>query len=144
VSVRVVVTGANGFIGRNLIAALAPRDDVEVIPVTRATSPADLHEAVARADAVVHLAGTTRPPDESEFMPGNAGSTLEVCDAIRRSGRRVALLLSSSIQAGRGNPYGASSIAENHVFGLHPRPAGPSPFTGCRGIRKVGSANTTR
>lgn len=117
---RVVVTGAGGFIGRNLAAALATRPDVEVVPVTRATSPADAQTAIASADAVVHLAGVNRPPDQSQFMPGNAGSALQVCEAIRSSGQRIPLLLASSSQASRDNPYGVSKrAAEDHVFALH-------------------------
>ena len=117
---RLVVTGAGGFIGRNLTAVLAPRADVEIVPVTRATSPADVQAAVAMADAVVHLAGVNRPPDQGQFMPGNAGSALQICEAIRSTGRRIPLLLSSSSQANRDNPYGASKrAAEDHVFTLH-------------------------
>ena len=89
-------------------------------PLPEPRLPAELSDAVAGADAVVHLAGTNRPPDEREFMPGNAGSALDVCEAIRRSGRRIPLLLSSSSQASRDNPYGASKrAAEDHVFTLH-------------------------
>lgn len=117
---RVVVTGSEGFIGRNLVAAVAPRRDMEIIPVTRATSVGVLREAVAAADAVVHLAGTNRPSNDSEFMVGNAALTLEVCEAIRLCGRPVGLLLSSSTQADLDNPYGASKrAAEEHVFALH-------------------------
>lgn len=116
---RVVVTGAEGFIGRNLVAAVAPRRDVEIIPVTRATSAGELKAAVVDADAVVHLAGTNRPSDDSEFMAGNAAFTLEVCEAIRESDRPVALLLSSSAQAVLDNPYGASKrAAEEYAFAL--------------------------
>jgi UDP-2-acetamido-2,6-beta-L-arabino-hexul-4-ose reductase len=117
---RVVITGAGGFIARNLIAALAPRTDIDVVQVTRATSLVELDEAVAGADVVVHLAGTNRPLNESEFLPGNAGTTQQVCDAIRRSGRRIPLLLSSSTQASRDNAYGTSKrAAEDHVLDLH-------------------------
>jgi UDP-2-acetamido-2,6-beta-L-arabino-hexul-4-ose reductase len=115
-----VVTGASGFIGRNLIAALAVRPDIEVIPVTRDTPPEVLYGAVKGADAVVHLAGVNRPPDDSQFMSGNAGSAQQVCEAIRASGRPIPLLLSSSSQASRDNPYGESKrAAEEHVFTLH-------------------------
>jgi UDP-2-acetamido-2,6-beta-L-arabino-hexul-4-ose reductase len=120
VTARVAITGAGGFIARNLMAALDPRTDIEVVQITRATSPEELNEAVAGADVVVHLAGTNRPPDESEFMPGNAGMTQQVCDAIRRSGRRIPLLLSSSTQASRNNAYGTSKrVAEGQVIALH-------------------------
>ena len=117
---RVVISGAGGFIGRNLVAALAPKDGFEVLPVNRATSSDELDAAVAGADAVVHLAGTNRPLDENEFMPGNVGTTQQICDAIRRSGRRIPLLLSSSTQASRDNAYGTSKrAAEDSVLALH-------------------------
>lgn len=117
---RVIVTGADGFIGRNLVAALAPRKDIDVIPFTRATSMQELDGVLAGAAAVVHLAGTNRPLQEGEFMRGNADLTLEVCEAIRRSGQKVPLVFSSSSQAVQDNPYGTSKrAAENHVLSLH-------------------------
>ena len=116
---RLVITGAGGFIGGNVVAALAPRAAVEVLAVTRATSADELNAAVAGADAVVHLAGTNRPVDESEFMTANAGTTQQACDAIRRSGRRIPILLSSSTQASLDNAYGASKrAAEDCVLAL--------------------------
>lgn len=119
-TVRVAITGADGFIGRNLAAVLAPRADIEVIRITRATPAEELVAAIGIADAVVHLAGVNRPPEDDAFMPGNAGTARAVCEALRRSGRRTPLLLSSSTQAARDNPYGTSKrAAEDHVRALH-------------------------
>jgi UDP-2-acetamido-2,6-beta-L-arabino-hexul-4-ose reductase len=102
-----------------LVVALAPRGDVDVVRITSTSSLDDLYDAIAHADAVVHLAGTNRPTHESEFMLGNAETARQVCAAIRKSGRPVPLLLSSSSQASRDNAYGASKrAAEQHVMAL--------------------------
>jgi UDP-2-acetamido-2,6-beta-L-arabino-hexul-4-ose reductase len=116
---RVVITGADGFIGKNLRAALMERAGTEVLPITRDSTPRALVQAIAQADAVVHLAGVNRPQSNHEFAVGNADFTLTVCNAVRSAARPVPLLLSSSTQAKRDNLYGASKrAAENHVFSL--------------------------
>lgn len=113
---KVLVTGADGFIGKNLRVALGERSGFEVLALTRASTEADLADAVARADAVVHLAGINRPRDPAEFAAGNAGFTAALCDALAASGRSIPVAFASSIQAELDNPYGLSKRqAEAHL-----------------------------
>ena len=65
-------------------------------------------ELVAEADAVIHLAGINRPKDVREFAKGNADLTARLCDLIAATGRKIPLIISSSIQADLANPYGES------------------------------------
>lgn len=112
---RILVTGAQGFIGKNLSVALGEMAGVEVMPFVRGDDPASLPGLVARADAVVHLAGENRPQDESAFATVNTGLTIALCEAVRQeidaSGRRVPLVLASSAQAEQDNAYGRSKLA---------------------------------
>lgn len=113
---KVLVTGADGFIGQNLRVALAEREGFEVLPITRASSDAELAEAAASADAVIHLAGINRPQDPAEFAAGNADFTATLCAALLETGRAVPVAFASSIQAERDNPYGVSKrAAEGHL-----------------------------
>jgi UDP-2-acetamido-2,6-beta-L-arabino-hexul-4-ose reductase len=110
-AVKVVVTGAKGFIGRNLCAALKLRPDVELTEVDLGDPPDRVHAALQEAELVFHLAGVNRPERVEEFSAGNAGFTAEVVGALERAGRRAKILLSSSIQAEQENPYGLSKRA---------------------------------
>ena len=115
---KVLVTGADGFIGRNLRVALGEREGFEVMPITRASSEADLADAVAGADAVIHLAGVNRPQDPAEFAAGNADFTARLCALLAATGRAIPVAFASSIQAQRDNPYGSSKRgAEQHLAG---------------------------
>lgn len=117
---KVLVTGADGFIGKNLCVTLQRRTDVEVIKFTRQSSMAELPALVAGVDFIFHLAGINRPKEEKEFIEGNADLTKLICDAIRASGRKIPVILSSSIQAERMNPYGRSKLqAEMHLLNLY-------------------------
>lgn len=112
---RVLVTGANGFIGKNLIVRLGELSNVSVTTFVRGDDPARLPQLVAQADAVVHLAGENRPADEAAFAQVNTGLTSALCGAIQQefgsTGRHVSLVLASSTQAERDNPYGRSKLA---------------------------------
>jgi UDP-2-acetamido-2,6-beta-L-arabino-hexul-4-ose reductase len=114
---KVLVTGADGFIGKNLRVALGEREGFEVLAITRASSDADLTAAAASADIVIHLAGVNRPQDPAEFAVGNAAFTERLCALLSSGGRAVPVAFASSIQAERDNPYGASKrAAEAHLL----------------------------
>jgi len=104
----ILITGAQGFLGRNLATHLAQRDDLSLLLFDLDNSNAELHEWLAEADVIFHLAGVNRPKDVEEFETGNAGFTETLVDAIRDSGRTPHVIVSSSIQAALDNPYGAS------------------------------------
>lgn len=114
---RILVTGANGFIGKTLLVRLAEEGDFEVDRFTRADDLAALPVKVAAADAIVHLAGENRPADPAAFMEVNGGLTAALCDAVRAGGRPVPLIFTSSIQAERDNPYGESKRAGEDAVG---------------------------
>ena len=108
---RVLVTGSDGFIAKNLVVRLGELPDFEVHRFDRGDAPETLAGKVANADAVVHLAGVNRPDQIEEFSVGNADLTTSLCECIRVSSRPITLLLASSIQAELDNPYGRSKLA---------------------------------
>lgn len=103
---QVLITGADGFIGRNLSSAFQ-KTGINVVTVTRTTSPADLALAAQRCDAVVHLAGINRPRP-NETYSDNARITAELIEALTAAKKSVPVLYSSSTQVERANDYGNS------------------------------------
>jgi UDP-2-acetamido-2,6-beta-L-arabino-hexul-4-ose reductase len=108
---RILITGAKGFIGRNLVFRLGEQGGSTITEFCRGDGPERLADLVADADLVVHLAGENRPADPAQFSEVNAGLTRILCDAIRSTGRLVPLILASSTQAALDNPYGRSKLA---------------------------------
>ncbi|WP_248916207.1 UDP-2-acetamido-2,6-beta-L-arabino-hexul-4-ose reductase [Pseudomonas moorei] len=113
---KVLITGANGFVGQNLASHLAERPDVEVLHFTRDDSLDRLPELVAQVDFVFHLAGVNRPQDPAEFSAGNTDLTSALCQAVVASGRKLPVLYTSSSQAELDNPYGISKLGAEQVL----------------------------
>jgi len=113
---KVLITGASGFVAKNLIAHLAECSDIEILRFTRQDSLESLQSLVAQSEFVFHLAGVNRPTDPQEFQSGNADLTRALCDAVKASGRKIPVLYSSSIQAELDNAYGQSKREAEKVL----------------------------
>ena len=129
---NILVTGAKGFVGRNLVAALANLRDGKdrtrpnlridtIFEYGRDTDPALLPLFCGKADFVFHLAGVNRPKDPRAFMEGNFGFSATLLETLKAQGNRCPVMLASSIQAtllGRfaGSEYGKSKLAGEELF----------------------------
>lgn len=118
---RVVITGVNGFIGRNLRVRLGEVGHADVRGIGRTTTSAELNEALSGAEFVFHLAGINRPSDPAEFQTGNGGFTEVLCAAHAAAGCRAPIAFTSSTQAALDNPYGHSKRAAEEVLLRHGR-----------------------
>lgn len=109
---RIVVTGAHGFLGWHVRAALRARNTDEIVAVGRELDgdPAALDALVAGADAVLHLAGVNRA-DDDELRGTNERLARSLTGALGRTGSRARVVYSDSIQAGNGTPYGDGKAA---------------------------------
>lgn len=142
---KILITGAHGFVGQNLRAALeeirAGHDrradhvlcgdpaEITVNLIGRENSPEELDAFCKDCDFVFHLAGVNRPQDPAEFMRGNRDLTGRLLEALRRHNNRCPILLSSSIQASlegrfQGSPYGESKRAGEELLFQYARETG--------------------
>lgn len=108
---KILVTGAKGFVGKNLVAELKNRGYSDIFEFDMGTEKALLDTFAKECDFVFHLAGVNRPKDEKEFMEGNFGFTSELLEALKEHGNKAPILITSSIQAELDNPYGKSKKA---------------------------------
>jgi UDP-2-acetamido-2,6-beta-L-arabino-hexul-4-ose reductase len=109
---KVLISGANGFIGKNLQLYLAERPDVQVVCFTRSDDLAQLPLMIQGVDFVFHLAGVNRPLDSAEFVLGNTDLTQALCKVLatvaETTGQKVPVVYTSSTQAAYENAYGNS------------------------------------
>ncbi len=113
---KILITGANGFIGRNLVATLKYKENCEILPYDVDTDPVLLQKYASECDFVVHLAGINRPPKAEDFMTGNFGFTGEVLAALEKAGNKAPILITSSVQAALDNEYGKSKLAAEELL----------------------------
>ncbi len=113
---KILVTGANGFVGRNLIAELNNRGFNDIYKFDIDTDKTLLDEYAEKCEFVFHLAGVNRPKNEKEFMEGNFGFTSELLELLKKHNNKSPILITSSIQAERDNPYGNSKRAGEELL----------------------------
>ena len=125
---NILVTGAKGFVGKNLVCNLKniahgknttrPNLNIEqIFEYDLDTDPIKLDEFCQQADFVFHLAGVNRPKDESEFMKGNFGFSTTLIETLKRHKNRCPVMLSSSIQATGIGRYGQSDYGRSKLAG---------------------------
>lgn len=136
---NILVTGAKGFIGRNLIATLhniadgkdrsfEMDTDITVYEYDIDTDPALLDLYCKNADFVFHLAGVNRPQDPKEFMEGNFGFTSTLLDTLKSHKNGCPIMISSSIQAALQNPYGESKKAGEDLMFAYGKETGAKVY----------------
>ncbi len=108
---NILVTGSNGFIGKNLVIELKNKGYTDIFEYDIDTDPCLLDEYCKKTDFVFHLAGVNRPETQEEYMQGNFGFTSLLLDALKKHNNTCPIMLSSSIQAALDNPYGISKKA---------------------------------
>lgn len=125
---NILVTGANGFVGKNLIAELKNHDYTNIFEYTKESTLDDLSQYTKKCDFVFHLAGVNRPKDESEFMEGNFGLTSKLLQALKENDNQAPVLITSSIQADLNNPYGKSKKAGEDILFDYQKEAGTEVY----------------
>lgn len=108
---KILVTGAKGFVGKNLVLELKNRGYNEIFEYDIDTPKELLNKYTKECGFVFHLAGVNRPKDASEFMKGNFGFTSELLDSLKENANKAPILITSSIQAKLDNDYGKSKKA---------------------------------
>jgi len=105
---NIMITGANGFVGKNLVVELRNKGYENLFLIDRNSSLDDLDNACSQADFVYHLAGINRPKDDSEFVEGNIDFTSNLLSLLEKHNNKAPIAFSSSTQALLDNPYGKS------------------------------------
>jgi len=105
---KVLVTGSNGFMGKNLLERLSRMEGIEIDTFSREDDMGSLESKVLDADFIFHLAGVNRPEEPQEFYEGNRDLIERVVTAAQKSTKQIPVLMTSSIQVERDNDYGKS------------------------------------
>ena len=126
--VKILVTGAKGFIGKNLIAELNNKGYKSIYEYDNDSSREQLDTYTKDCDFVFHLAGVNRPGREEEFMEGNCGFTSDLLGLLRKHENKAPLLITSSIQALQDNPYGKSKKAGEDLLLAYQKETGTRTY----------------
>ena len=127
---NILITGARGFMGKNLRSALTGRcgDAHRLMLLDMPHTEEELLAAAAEADFVFHLAGVNRPTDPADFQKGYADFTRQLLTLLKERGKRPPVLLSSSIQAALENPYGQSKLSAEQAVADYGRETGSAVY----------------
>lgn len=117
---KILITGAGGFIGKNLVAHLQALNieggDIKVLEYHHDMGVDKLYSMISECDFICHLAGVNRPKNDEEFRQGNVGFTRELLYQIKRADKILPIIVISSIQATLDNPYGRSKYEAECMF----------------------------
>ena len=117
---KVLITGADGFIGTNLQLFLKEAG-IEIDKYTLKNQPSELEDKLKSTDYIIHLAGVNRPQTKEEFFEGNTDLTKTIVDLLNKNHLNTPLIFSSSIQAELDNDYGRSKrLAEDYILENYP------------------------
>ena len=126
---KILITGAAGFIGKNLVSHLRLYPDkYEILEYTE-DSKEKIEDFLDKADFIFHLAGVNRPKDDKDFKTGNTDLTEKIITHLKKSGKNTPVLLTSSIQAVQDNPYGKSKLAAERIISSYSKETGATCFT---------------
>lgn len=116
---KVVVTGADGFLGKNLVSHLSELPGLDLQLFTRSNALDQLPEFIDGASIVYHLIGVNRPKNTEEFAEGNVGITMALARAVASSSSKPHVVFASSVHAEQATPYGVSKYeAEQALISL--------------------------
>lgn len=116
---RVLITGSNGFIGKNLVSTLETMNHIEILKFDKEHTLSQLKALTQNCDFVIHLAGVNRPDNIDEFYEGNATLTELLCQYLNENKNNAPILMTSSIQANLDNDYGKSKRAAELILEKH-------------------------
>lgn len=125
---KVLVTGAEGFIAKNLLVRLGELNGFEAVKFSRQTHEEELSTLVQDVEAVIHLAGINRPQSPTEFVTGNTSLTEKLCESLANTRRNIPVIFSSSTQAIRDNPYGKSKGDAEQALWTYAEQTGASTY----------------
>lgn len=125
---KILITRAKGFIGKNLTNELHKRDYTEISEFDIRSKPELLDVYCSECDFVYHLAGVNRPKDESEYMTGNFGFASTLLEKLGKYHNVCPIMIASSIQATMDNPYGISKKAAEDLMLSHHKETGAQVF----------------
>lgn len=118
-SVKILVTGAGGFIGKNLVSTLRTINEYDVLEYHFSMSLEKLKKFCSECDFVFHLAGVNRPKFNEEFIKGNVNFTEKLVEFMETQKNDSPILFTSSVQVELDNAYGQSKLAAENILRQH-------------------------